>query len=200
MYSSPSISCPSPSGRTLSLPCERSAPLGTLPAADRPALIIKSQNSAHVGGHQALRDAIAEDEDVVLFDHSLSRMDTLALVAGAACVLSLHRGEGLGLLIAEAMAYGVPVVATDYGGSTDLLTPEPDFLLISSSYRCPRTPIPSGRAGLGGCRCRPRRLVVARVFERPSETARRVENARQSLEAFHGPKAVAARQAARLRR
>jgi hypothetical protein len=67
------------------------AAFGALSAADRPALIIKSQNSAHVGGNQALRDAIAHDEDVILFDRTLDRPDTLALVAGAACVLSLHR-------------------------------------------------------------------------------------------------------------
>ena len=70
------------------------AAFGTLPAADRPVLIIKAQNSAHVGGNQALRDAIVEDEDVVLFDRTLNRMDTLALVAGAACVLSLIVEKG----------------------------------------------------------------------------------------------------------
>jgi hypothetical protein len=51
------------------------AAFGMLPAADRPALIIKAQNSAHVGGNQALRDAIVEDDDVILFDLTLNRME-----------------------------------------------------------------------------------------------------------------------------
>lgn len=39
-------------------------------------------------------------------------------------VLSLHRAEGLGLVIAEAMLKAIPVVATNFSGSTDFLTTE----------------------------------------------------------------------------
>jgi len=175
------------------------AAFGTLSAADRPALIIKSQNSTHVGGNQALYEAIAPDEDVTLFDRTLDRADTLALVAGAACFLSLHRGEGLGLLLAEAMAYGVPVVATDYGGSTDLLTPETGFPV---DYRL----IPVARDAYpfweGQVWADPdvdhAAWSLREVFERPAEAARRVGNAGQKLEEVNGAAAVAAKQAARL--
>jgi glycosyltransferase involved in cell wall biosynthesis len=176
------------------------AAFGTVPAVDRPVLIIKSQNSAYFGGNQALRDAISEDEDVVLFDHSLSRMDTLALVAGAACVLSLHRGEGLGLLIAEAMAYGVPVVATDYGGSTDLLTPETGFPVDFKLIPVPRDAYPFWEGqDWADADVDHAAWSLREVFERPMETSRRVENARQRLEASNGPTVVAARQTARLK-
>jgi glycosyltransferase involved in cell wall biosynthesis len=176
------------------------AAFGSVPAGDRPALVIKSHNSAHMGGSQVLRDAIAEDEDVVLFDQSLSRLDTLALVAGAACVLSLHRGEGLGLLIAEAMAYGVPVVATDYGGSTDLLTPETGFPVDFRLIPVPNDAYPFWEGQeWADADVDHAAWSLREVFERPAETARRAENARQSLEASNGPDAVAARQAARLK-
>ncbi|SDR25162.1 Glycosyltransferase involved in cell wall bisynthesis [Rhizobiales bacterium GAS191] len=175
------------------------AAFGNLPAADRPALIIKSQNSAHLGGNQALRDAIAEDEDVVLFDCTLNRLDTLTLVAGAACVLSLHRGEGLGLLVAEAMAYGVPVVATDYGGSTDLLTPETGFPVDCRLIPVPKDAYPFWEGQVwADADVDHAAWSLHEVFERPDEAARRVDNARQWLEASHGAAAVAARQAARL--
>ena len=155
------------------------AAFGALPAADRPALIIKSQNSAHVDGSRALRDAIAENDDVVLFDQTLSRMDTLALVAHASCALSLHRGEGLGLLVAEAMAYGVPVVATDYGGTTDLLTPETGFPVDFRLIPVPKDAYPFSEGQVwADADVDHAAWSLSEVFERPAETARRVQNAR----------------------
>ena len=37
-------------------------------------------------------------------------------------VVSLHRSEGLGLLVAQAMALGKPVISTDYSATTELVT------------------------------------------------------------------------------
>ena len=51
-------------------------------------------------------------------DHSYA----LGLIELADCFISLHRSEGYGYGIAEAMALGTPVIATDYSGSTDLAT------------------------------------------------------------------------------
>lgn len=45
-----------------------------------------------------------------------------ALYAQADLVLSLHRSEGFGLTLAEAMLRGLPVVATDWSGSVDFVT------------------------------------------------------------------------------
>ena len=46
----------------------------------------------------------------------------MALVAVADCYVSLHRTEGLGLTMAEAMAVGTPVVATAYSGNLDFMS------------------------------------------------------------------------------
>lgn len=47
---------------------------------------------------------------------------SLGLIDMADCLISLHRSEGYGYSIAEAMALGTPVIGTDYSGSRDLLT------------------------------------------------------------------------------
>lgn len=51
------------------------------------------------------------------------------LVAAANCYVSPHRTEGFGLTVAEAMALGVPVIATDYGGTADFVTEDVGFPL-----------------------------------------------------------------------
>lgn len=43
------------------------------------------------------------------------------------CYASLHRSEGFGLTCAEAMAAGKPVIATDWSGTTDFVTPSTGF-------------------------------------------------------------------------
>ena len=47
--------------------------------------------------------------------------DRHALTACADIVLSLHRSEGLGLVPAEAMLLGVPVVATNWSATTEFM-------------------------------------------------------------------------------
>ena len=72
---------------------------------------------------EAFRELIGDDPDIILINGVLSRADTLSLMTCCDCVVSLHRCEGLGLVIAEAMALRLPVIATDYAATTDLLSP-----------------------------------------------------------------------------
>ena len=46
------------------------------------------------------------------------------MYAKADVLLSLHRSEGFGLTIAEAMLAGLPVIATNWSGNVDFLTKE----------------------------------------------------------------------------
>jgi SAM-dependent methyltransferase len=51
------------------------------------------------------------------------------LLAACDVFVSLHRSEGLGLLMAEAMANGKPVIATGYSGNTEFMTTSNSFLV-----------------------------------------------------------------------
>lgn len=101
----------------------------------RVGMVIKTINADLAPEHsEALRDMLRSDGDVHLIEDSLGRQEMLDLIAACDAVISLHRSEGLGLLVAEAMALGKPVVATDYSATTELLSPATgypvDFKLI----------------------------------------------------------------------
>jgi glycosyltransferase involved in cell wall biosynthesis len=68
-----------------------------------------------------LRDAIADAPNIIVETRLLPAADSHALTACADVVLSLHRSEGFGLVPAEAMLLGRPVVATDFSGTTDFI-------------------------------------------------------------------------------
>ena len=50
-------------------------------------------------------------------------------MAACDCYVSLHRSEGFGLTMAEAMAIGKPVIATGYSGNLDFMNAENSYLV-----------------------------------------------------------------------
>ena len=72
-------------------------------------------------GH--LRERCGADPRIELIDRHLpaDAMDDLLLQADV--LLSLHRAEGFGLTLAEAMAAALPVVATGYSGNLAFMAP-----------------------------------------------------------------------------
>jgi len=86
-------------------------------------LIVKvSQAMAYPPGWHALEMAVAGAANIELTDRQLDAAGMAALLDGADIVLSLHRAEGFGLVLAEAMQRGKAVVATGWSGNTDFLT------------------------------------------------------------------------------
>jgi glycosyltransferase involved in cell wall biosynthesis len=63
----------------------------------------------------------AADARITLLDHMLDREVVLGLVNACDAYVSLHRSEGFGRTLAEAMLLGKPVVGTDYSGNRDFL-------------------------------------------------------------------------------
>ena len=58
---------------------------------------------------------------VVVINDPLSRNGFMTLLNAMDCYISLHRGEGLGLGILEALALNKPVIATNYGGNSEYM-------------------------------------------------------------------------------
>ena len=84
-------------------------------------LVFKSINGDQYPEQLAEMREAAAGCSVVVLDGYFSRDETLSLFASCDALVSLHRAEGLGLGMAEAMALGKPVVATAYSGNMDFM-------------------------------------------------------------------------------
>jgi glycosyltransferase involved in cell wall biosynthesis len=108
---------------------ERKNPLGAIAAfraafGDRPdrLLLLKVGHPGHFPNDFArLRQAVAGVGNIRLDTAELPRADRHALTSAADIVLSLHRSEGFGLVPAEAMLLGRPVIATAWSGNMDFM-------------------------------------------------------------------------------
>jgi glycosyltransferase involved in cell wall biosynthesis len=115
----------------------RKNPLGAIEAharafGDRPdhVLVIKTHATADAGpGWAAVAAAAAAHSNVRVMEEHLSRPALWALMATADCLLSLHRAEGYGFAMAEAMVLGRPVIATGWSGNVDFMA-GPDAVLV----------------------------------------------------------------------
>jgi glycosyltransferase involved in cell wall biosynthesis len=72
---------------------------------------------------------LAGSHNIRILDGWLSRDELDDLMASADCYVSLHRAEGFGMTMAEAMALGKPVIATGYSGNMDFMTGENSYLV-----------------------------------------------------------------------
>jgi glycosyltransferase involved in cell wall biosynthesis len=83
-------------------------------------LIVKTSNPSFA---PELRRAVQEraGPNVDIVDGVWPRERLLSFIASADALLSLHRSEGFGLTMAEAMMLGVPVVATAWSGNLQFM-------------------------------------------------------------------------------
>ncbi|HEY6065668.1 MAG TPA: glycosyltransferase [Thermoanaerobaculia bacterium] len=109
------------------------------------------------------------------------------LLAGCDAYVSLHRSEGFGLPIAEAMALGKPVVATDYSGSTDFLDETTGYPVKwrPAVLDRARGPYPAGTKWAEPDEVDAAR-ILADIVRDGAEAARRGEAARRRIQARYG--------------
>jgi glycosyltransferase involved in cell wall biosynthesis len=115
---------------------ERKNPQGLIDAFlgafnDRgPALVIKCINSDYdYLNHQQVVKKIRGTKTLHLIEDTLTDAQMHYLLKNAFAYVSLHRSEGFGLTMAEAMSLGVPTIATAYSGNMDFMS-EDNSLLV----------------------------------------------------------------------
>ena len=115
---------------------ERKNPLGLISAfkqafqsGEKVSLVIKvSRGERHPDEFHRLLNA-AKRVGAIVIDQRLAREELNGLIAACDCYISLHRSEGLGLTLAEAMMLSKPTIATAYSGNLDFMD-EKNSLLV----------------------------------------------------------------------
>ena len=94
------------------------------------SLVIKSINGdRHPKEHKTLKKLIDGNPRIIHIKKVLPHYENTALIHCCDCYVSLHRSEGFGLTIAEAMLLGKPVITTGYSGNMDFTTIETSLLV-----------------------------------------------------------------------
>ncbi len=84
-------------------------------------LVIKTQHGHTAPALRAELKAAATAPNIRFIDEIWREQDAIGLIGSADVLLSLHRAEGFGLTLAEAMAMGTAVIATDWSGNVDFM-------------------------------------------------------------------------------
>jgi glycosyltransferase involved in cell wall biosynthesis len=116
---------------------QRKNPVGLIEAFKRafapgegPQLLIKTINAPlRPLSEEELLWAAHGRDDIHVVDRSMSRSELNGVMAGCDCYVSLHRAEGFGLTLAEAMAIGKPTIATAYSGNVDFMNDANSYLV-----------------------------------------------------------------------
>ena len=116
---------------------ERKNPTGLINAF---LLAYKNDNSAHLylksmNGDKKLSEKkkiinlIKDHKNITLDDAYCSYSKVMSMIKQSDCYVSLHRAEGLGFGMAEAMFLGKPVIATNYSGNLEFMSKNNSLLV-----------------------------------------------------------------------
>jgi len=184
----------------------RKNPLGLIRAfraafgpSEQVQLAVKvSRGSARPDDLAELLDA-ARQAGVTVIDRVMTREESFGLLASCDSYVSLHRSEGLGLSLAEAMMMGKPTVATGYSGNLDFMCPETSLLVKCGRATIERDigPYPAGSVWGepdldDAARC------LRWVYDNPAEAWAMGRRAREAVRSRFSPEAAGHRMARRI--
>lgn len=151
------------------------------------ALVVKSINGEKFPDElRRLREVAADRPDVHLVDGFVPAAQVQAFTSLADCSVSLHRSEGFGLTLAEAMALGKPAIATGYSGNLEFMDERNSYLVPHRLTELAEDvgPYPAGSVWADPDVDQAADLM-RRVKERPDEARARAELGRETILANH---------------
>jgi glycosyltransferase involved in cell wall biosynthesis len=189
----------------------RKNPLGVIEAFTRafptpaapgsgPQLIVKSINGdKQIAELERLEMRVLDRPDVHIRDGYLDPADHLALVGACDAYVSLHRAEGFGYTMAEAMLAGRPVIATGYSGNLEFMDERNSFLVEHSMVSIGEgaDPYPAASRWAAPDLDQAAELMV-RVVDDPRTAERIARQGQHDVRTWHSPAARGPLIAARL--
>jgi glycosyltransferase involved in cell wall biosynthesis/SAM-dependent methyltransferase len=160
---------------------------------DNVGLVIKSIGA--VEHFPEIKDVILKaakcDSRITVINRSLKRHEMLSLIRASNAYISLHRSEGFGMGMAEAMSFGRVVIGTNFSGNTCFLTSETGFPVPYTL----RPVKPSEYAWASGQvwaepDVKAAAEIMRLVIERPDLAAKRAQAAEALIESRYEPEAV----------
>jgi glycosyltransferase involved in cell wall biosynthesis len=91
-------------------------------------LVLKVMNAQEKDARwESFKATCKTDGRIQILTGTMDRHEILGLIRCCDAYVSLHRSEGFGRTLAEAMLFGKPVIATHYSGNTDFMNPDLSF-------------------------------------------------------------------------
>ena len=152
-------------------------------------LVIKTINGHHRPEQmEMLKVATRSRSDILIIDGYFDSELSSELIGICDCYVSLHRAEGLGLTMLEAMSFGKPVIATNYSGNCDFMDDQNAFLVPYELTRIGQGSEPYAENGMWAQPDATKAAECMRnVFENRTESALVGENAIRSVESLYDP-------------
>ncbi|MDJ0448757.1 glycosyltransferase family 4 protein [Methylocystis sp. JR02] len=150
---------------------------------------------------QIIQAIAAQDSRIILLDKVFDDDEQLALIEGADCLVSLHRAEGFGYHMLEAMALDTPVIATAYSGNMDFCNELTSVLIPAEIVHLEHGDYPRASAAQTWAEPDFEASVAAMrtIYANPRFREGLAENAREFAQRHFSLGAFAARVDARLR-
>ncbi|MCO1456910.1 glycosyltransferase [Burkholderia multivorans] len=164
-------------------------------------LVLKTMNMGKPSSQwDAVLQLVRNDSRVTIISEAFERERVIGLQSVCDCFVSLHRAEGFGRNIAEAMLLGKPVIASDFSGNRDFTTDATAFMVGGETV-----PVQPGEYSFGdGQFWWDADVAVAaeamrRCVEDETERDRRAANGKAHIMEHYAPAAVGRNYAERLR-
>lgn len=153
-------------------------------------LVIKV-NNATKEDLQVIREQISDYQNIYFITETLDKIQVNSLIADVDVFVSLHRAEGFGLVMAEAMLLGTACVATDWSSNTEFMDAESACMVPYSKVEILET---SGNYKKG-CVWAEADVDAAsaylkRLYEEPEYYAKLVEHAKRHVDAVLGKDSI----------